>query len=171
MLFSQADLKLFNMKLRIQFKINSFIILFILAQHMPFSINIRPEYTPEILSLIVYVVYSLNKENFGYFNVILIAVFNDIMKLHFMGMSVIQYLIYAIYIDSLKKKYSSMNLSIEWLGFFILNIILLPCKYSLLNFVQSHDAIFSILLVKKALVTIAYFPIVYYFMNKFTKIY
>ena len=73
MLFSQADLKLFTMKLSTKFKINVFVVLVVLMQHMPFSFDIRPEHMPEVLSLIIYVIYFLNKDALGYLNLIWIA--------------------------------------------------------------------------------------------------
>ena len=169
MLFPQADLKLFTMKLSTKFKINVFVVLVVLMQHMPFSFNIRPEYVPEVLSLIIYVMYFLNKDALGYLNLIWIALLNDIMNLGYVGISVVQYLIYAMYIDGLKKKYSTTNLLIEWVGFCTLNIVLLPCKYSFLNFIQNHDIVFSVILLKKMFVTIACFPVGYYLINKFAK--
>ena len=155
--------------MKLSIKINILIILVIFIQYLPFSLNIRYEYIPEILSLVIYVTYSLHKKTLSYFNLILLSLLNDIINLDYVGIYTIQYLIYAIYVDKLKRKYSSDNLLVEWLGFVLLNILLLPCKYTLLNFIQNHDIIFSTVALKKTFMTMAYFPIVYYFINRFIK--
>ena len=155
--------------MKLSIKINIFIILVIFIQYLPFSLNMKHEYVPEILSLIIYTTYALHKKALSYFNLILLSLLKDIINLSYIGVYVIQYLIYAIYIDKLKRKYNSDNLLIEWLGFCLLNMLLLPCKYTLLDFIQNHDITFNTLVLKKTSITIACFPMVYYFVNRFIK--
>ncbi|WPX96709.1 hypothetical protein [Candidatus Bandiella euplotis] len=157
------------MKLSIKLKANLFIIFVILAQSTPFSFNVMPGHLPELLSLVIYITYSLNKEALGYFNLVLISLLNDMIKLNYIGTSVMQYFVYAFYIDKLKRIYIHENLLIEWVGFALLNIVLLPCKYSLLNFIRGSDVIFTVIAFEKTLITIACFPAIYYFINKLVK--
>lgn len=155
--------------MKLSIKINIFIILIIFVQYLPFSLNVKYQYIPEILSLVMYITYSLHRKSLSYFNLTLLSLLNDIINPCCMGVYTIQYLIYAIYIDRFKKQYYSDNLLIGWLGFFVLNIALLPCKYILLNLIQGYDITFDILILKKTLITIAWFPMVYYFINKFVR--
>ena len=155
--------------MKLSIKINILIILIIFIQYLPFSLNIKYQHIPEILSLVIYIVYSLHKRTLSYSNLISLSLLNDVINLCCIGVYTIQYLIYAVYIDKLKKQYSNDNLLIEWLGFLILNILLLPGKYALLNFIQGHDITFNILVLRKTLMTIAWFPMVYYFINRFIK--
>ena len=155
--------------MKLSIKINIFIILIIFIQYLPFSLNIKYEYIPEVLSLVIYIMYSSHQKTLSYPNLILLSLLNDMINLCCIGVYTIQYLIYAFYIDELRRRYSNDNLLIGWLGFFVLNILLLPCKYALLNFIQEHDITFNILVLKKTLMTIAWFPMIYYFINRFIK--
>jgi cell shape-determining protein MreD len=150
----------------VKLKINIFIIFVIFAKYLAYPIHIGYVYSPEILSIVIYSIYSINKKILSYINLILISILNDIIGLSYVGVSLVQYMIYAYYINKLHKKYIAITLLVEWLLFFLLNIILIPCKYTLLNILQGHDVILSIFL-EKALITIACFPIIYYLASRF----
>ena len=120
------------MKLVANFKINIFLIVVILAKYIPFQANIKHQYTPEILSLLIYIIYLLRKDLLGHINIFLLSLLDDLLKLHYLGATIVQNFIYVVYIDTLKKKYSN-NILFDWLSFTILNIIVLPCKYVIMN--------------------------------------
>jgi hypothetical protein len=83
-----------------------------------------------------------------------------------LGATIIQNFIYVVYIDTLKKKYSN-NMLFDWLSFIILNIVVLPCKYVIMNFFKNDDMLPPDIILKKTFVTIAFFPLIYYLTNKF----
>ena len=126
---------------------------------IPFSI-------PEILSLLIYVIYLLRGDLLRYMNIFFLSVLDDLLRLDYLGVGIIQNSIYVFYIDTLRKKYSS-NILFDWFSFTMLNIILLPIKYILLSFFKNCDILPFDIFFKKAFVTIALFPFVYYLTNKF----
>ncbi len=154
------------MKLVANFKINIFLVVVILAKYIPFQVNIKYQYTPEILSLLIYIIYLLRKDIFGHMNIFLLSLLDDLLKLHCLGATIVQNFIYVVYIDTLKKKYSN-NILFDWLSFSILNIIVLPCKYVIINFFKNYDMLPLDIILKKTFVTIAFFPLIYYLINKF----
>ena len=154
------------MKLVANFKINIFLIVVILTKYIPFQVNIKHQYTPEILSLLIYIIYLLRKDMLGHINIFLLSLLDDLLKLHYLGATIVQNFIYVIYIDTLKKKYSN-NMLFDWLSFTILNIIVLPCKYVIINFFKNYDMLPLDIILKKTFVTIAFFPLIYYLINKF----
>ena len=154
------------MKLVANFKINIFLVVVISAKYIPFQVNIKYQYTPEILSLLIYIIYLLRKDIFGHMNIFLLSLLDDLLKLHCLGATIVQNFIYVVYIDTLKKKYSN-NILFDWLSFSILNIIVLPCKYVIINFFKNYDMLPLDIILKKTFVTIAFFPLIYYLINKF----
>jgi cell shape-determining protein MreD len=154
------------MKLVANLKINIFLIVVILAKYIPFQVNIKYQYTPEILSLLIYIIYLLRKDMLGHISIFLLSLLDDLLKLHYLGATIIQNFIYVVYIDTLKKKYSN-NMLFDWLSFTILNIIVLPCKYVIMNFFKNDDMLPPDIILKKTFVTIAFFPLIYYLTNKF----
>lgn len=154
------------MKLVANLKINIFLIVVILAKYIPFQVNIKYQYTPEILSLLIYIIYLLRKDMLGHISIFLLSLLDDLLKLHYLGATIIQNFIYVVYIDTLKKKYSN-NMLFDWLSFIILNIVVLPCKYVIMNFFKNDDMLPPDIILKKTFVTIAFFPLIYYLINKF----
>ena len=154
------------MKFISKLKVNIFLVLVILIKYTPLQIDIKYQYIPEILSLLIYVIYLQRSDLLKYMNIFFLSLFDDLLRLNYIGISIIQNSIYVFYIDILRKKYSS-NILFDWLSFTILNIILLPIKYILLSFFKNCDIVSFDIFFKKAFVTIAFFPFIYYLTNKF----
>ena len=154
------------MKLISRLKINIFLILIILTKYIPFQLNIKYQYTPEILSLLIYVIYLLRKDLLKYVDIFFLSLLDDLLKLDYLGISIIQNSIYVYYIGALKKKYSS-NILFDWFSFSLLNIVLLPLKYILLSLLKDYSVFSFDIFFKKVFVTIAFFPFIYYLTNKF----
>lgn len=154
------------MKLTANLKVNIFLIVIILAKYAPFQVNIKQQYVPEILSLLIYIIYLLKKDTFTYINIFFLSLLNDMLKLNYLGVTIIQNFIYVIYIGILKKKYSN-NILFDWFSFTVLNIVVLPCKYVIMHFLKNDDMLPFEMVLKKTFVTIVFFPLIYYLVNKF----
>jgi hypothetical protein len=154
------------MKSATSIKINIFLVVVILAKHIPFQFNIKHQYTPEILSLLIYIIYLLKKNILGSINIFLLSLLNDLLRLNYLGVTIVQNFIYIRYIDVLRKKYSN-NMLFDWFAFSVLSIIVLPCKYTIMTFFESYHLLPLDMMLKKTFVTITFFPLIYYFINKF----
>ena len=50
----------------------------------------------------------------------------------------------------------------DWFAFSVLNIIILPCKYTIMTFFESYHLLPLDMMLKKTFVTITFFPLIYY---------
>ena len=149
------------MKLITSLKINIFLIAVILIQYIPLQVNIEYQYTPELLSLLIYIIYLLRQDTLSYVNIFLLSLLNDLIKLYDFNTTIIQSLLYIFYINIFKTKYSR-NIFFDSFNFSILHFIILPSKYIILNFLHNHEILAFHIALYKTLITIVFFPLFYY---------
>ena len=147
-------------------KINLFLIFVIIIKYIPLQTNIQYQNTPEIFSSLIYIIYLLKKNALNYTNIFFLSFVDDVLKSSYLGITILQHFVYVFYIDFIKRKYSN-NILFDWLCFSILNILLLSSKYIVINFLKNYDILTFAIIFKKVFVTIAFFPLTYYLINKF----
>ena len=154
-----------SIKLVNNFQINIFLILMIIIKYIPLQVSTQYFHIPEILSLVIYIIYLLKKNILSSINILTLSLFDDFLKLHYIS-TTMQNLIYIFYVDYLRKKYPN-SILFDWLLFTIFNIFLLTFKYIIMNVFQRHNILTFALIFKKVFITILLFPLIYYLVNNF----
>ena len=153
-----------SIKLIINLQANIFIILMIIIKYIPFQISIGYFYIPEVLPLLVYVIYLLKKNILSDINILILSLLDDLLKFNYISTTV-QNLIYIFYLDCIRKKYTNSVL-FDWLFFSIVSSSLLTFQYIVINLFQRCSILSLNLIFKQISITIFLFPLIYYLVNK-----
>lgn len=152
-------------------KANIFLITIIVISHIPLKINIDNYYFPNIILISFFCIYTMSKGNMWHINVIALGLLNDIISNTVIGITSMIFFLYAITLNKVNKAINELNLTIEWLCFSSLTIILLPLKYILINMLNHHGFYINLIFLKKVLITITVYPIFSVLYRKYLDFY